>query len=316
MSLIAFGSINMDLVAQTTRLPHKGETVLGKNFFSTPGGKGANQAVAAAKLGIETYMVGRVGDDNFGQTLLNSLQEANVNTDYVSVTQNTCSGVAVIAVDKNSDNNIIVIPGANGCVDGTDVERLKSLLPNASALLLQLEVPIEAIIAAATAAKTAGVKVILDPAPAPDTLPDELYQLVDVITPNETEASRLVGFEVNNEEMYLKAAEIFLNKTISTAVLKLGAKGVFCATRTEHFIIPAFQITPVDTVAAGDAFNGAMAAAMDGGLSLREAMIWGAAAGALAATQQGTQSSLPSRATFDAFLQVNSVIVGLDADEP
>jgi ribokinase len=316
MSIIVFGSINMDLVAQTTRLPRKGETVLGKNFFSAPGGKGANQAVAAAKLGIETYMVGRVGDDDFGQTLLNSLKEANVNTDYVTVTQNICSGVAVIAVDENSDNNIIVIPGANGCVDGTDVERLKVLLLKASALLLQLEVPMKAIIAAATAAKTAGVKVILDPAPAPDTLPDELYYLVDIITPNETEASRLVGFEVNNEETYLKATEIFLNKNINTAVLKLGAKGVFCVTRTEHFIIPAFGIIPVDTVAAGDAFNGAMVAAMDGGLSLRETMIWGAAAGALAATQQGAQSSLPSRATFDAFLQANSVIVGLNTDEP
>ncbi|PSF36766.1 ribokinase [Aphanothece hegewaldii CCALA 016] len=316
MSLIVFGSINMDLVAQTTRLPRKSETVLGKNFFIKSGGKGANQAVAAAKLGIETYMIGRVGDDDFGITLLNSLKEANVNTDNVRVTQNTCSGVAIIAVDENSDNNIIVIPGANGCVDGTDVERLKLLLPKASALLLQLEVPIKTIIKAALEAKTAGVKVILDPAPAPDTLPDELYSLVDVITPNETEASRLVGFEINNEETYLKAAEIFLNKNINTAVLKLGAKGVFCATRSEHFIIPAFKITPVDTVAAGDAFNGAMAAAMDRGLSLRDAMTWGAAAGALAATQQGAQSSLPSRAIFEDFLRSNSVRIGLDVDEP
>lgn len=316
MSLIVFGSINMDLVAQTTRLPRKGETVLGKNFFNKPGGKGANQAVAAAKLGIETYMVGRVGDDDFGLALLNSLKEANVNTDYVTVTPNICSGVAVIAVDENSDNNIIVIPGANNCIDETDVERLKVLLPKASALLLQLEVPIKTIIAAALEAKTAGVKVILDPAPAPDTLSDELYSLVDVITPNETETSRLLGFEINNEETYLKAAEIFLNKKINTAVLKLGAKGVFCATRSEHFMIPAFKITPVDTVAAGDAFNGAMAAAMDRGLSLREAITWGAAAGALAATQQGAQQSLPSQATFNAFLQAHSVIVGLDVDEP
>lgn len=305
MSLIVFGSINIDLVAQTTRLPNKSETVLGTNFFTVSGGKGANQAVAAAKLSIPTYLIGRVGDDNFGQTLLNSLTEANVNTDFVTITPNTCSGVAIIAVDENADNTIIVVSGANSCIDETDVDRLKTLLPQASALLLQLEIPIEANIAAAKAAKAAGVRVILDPAPAPDSLPDELYHLVDLITPNETEASRLVGFEVNNIETCLKAANILLDRGVNTAVLKLGAKGVFCATRTEHLIIPAFKITPIDTVAAGDAFNGAMAAALNEGLSLRESLIWGAAAGALTATKQGAQPSLPSRATFDTFLEEN-----------
>ncbi|GFE71122.1 ribokinase [Chroococcus sp. FPU101] len=316
MSLIVFGSINIDLVAQTTRLPHTGETVLGTSFFTVSGGKGANQAVAAAKLGIPTYLIGRVGDDDFGQTLLNSLTEANVNIDFVTVTPNTGSGVAIIAVDENADNTIIVVSGANGCVDETDIDRLKSLLPKATALLLQLEMPIDVNIAAAKAAKEAGVRVILDPAPAPDSLPDELYHLVDFITPNETEASRLVGFPVNDQETCLKAAKILLDRGASTAVLKLGAKGVFCATRTEHFMVPAFKITPVDTVAAGDAFNGAMAAAFHEGLSLQESLIWGAAAGALAVSKQGAQPSLPSRATFEAFLQTNSAKIDLDTDAP
>lgn len=305
MSLIVFGSINIDLVAQTTRLPNKSETVLGTNFFTVSGGKGANQAVAAARLSIPTYLIGRVGDDNFGQTLLNSLNEANVNTNFVTVTPNTGSGVAIIAVDENADNTIIVVSGANGCVDETDINRLKTLLPQASALLLQLEIPLEVNIAAAKAAKAVGVRVILDPAPAPDSIPDELYHLVDLITPNETEASRLVGFEVNDDKTCLQAANILLERGVNTAVLKLGAKGVFCATRTEHMIIPAFKITPVDTVAAGDAFNGAMAAAFNEGLSLQESLIWGAAAGALTATKQGAQPSLPSRATFDTFLEAN-----------
>lgn len=315
MSLIVFGSINLDLVAQTTRLPDKSETVLGTNFFTASGGKGANQAVAAAKLGINTYLIGRVGDDDFGQTLLKSLEEANVNTEFVTVTPNTTSGVAVIAVDEKGDNTIIVVSGANNCVDETDLDHLKALLPQASALLLQLEIPIDVNIAAAKAAKAAGVTVILDPAPAPDRLPDELYHLVDLITPNETEASRLVGFTIE-EQSYLKAAEILLERGVSTAVLKLGEKGVFCATRTEHYLIPAFNIIPVDTVAAGDGFNGGMAAALDEGLALRESMIWGTAAGALAALSRGAQPSLPSRATFEAFLEANSVRIDLDGDAP
>ena len=306
MSLIVFGSLNMDLVAQTARLPLKGETVDGTHFSQVPGGKGANQAVASSRLGIPTYMAGLVGDDRFGEELLNALQESGVNTETVSVTPDISSGVAVIAVDENSDNNIIVIAGANGCVDETDVEKVKQLLPQASAILLQLEIPLGVVISVAEAAKAAGVKVILDPAPAPESLPEELYRLTDIITPNETEAGRLVGFAIADAETRQKAAEILLGRGVGAAVLKLGARGVFCHDGSESFLVPPFKIIPVDTVAAGDAFNGGMAAGLDGGLTLKEAITWGAATGALAASKKGALPSLPDRDTFDAFLAANS----------
>ncbi|MFB2879031.1 ribokinase [Floridanema aerugineum] len=302
MSIIVFGSINMDLVTRSPRLPVPGETLLGYDFFTAPGGKGANQAVGSALLGRTTYMIGRVGNDNFGQELLTSLKVAGVQTDSILIDDTTSSGVAVIAVDDRSENTIIVVPGANGKVNHTDVERLEKFLPNASVLLLQLEVPIPAIIAAAEAAKKAKVKVILDPAPAPEKLPDELYSLTDVITPNETEASRLVGFEISHQETMTKAAEILLSRGVKIVVLKLGSRGVFCATASENFMLPAFPVNAIDTVAAGDAFNAAMAAAFDSDLSLKEAIKWGAAAGALATTKKGAQPSLPNKETFEGTL--------------
>ncbi len=292
----------MDLVVQTPRLPSPGETLQGDHFFTASGGKGANQAVAAARLGALTHLVGRVGEDSFGQELLAHLNETGVQTEGVKVDSQTSSGVAMIAVDQNSENTIIIIPGANGRVEGLDVDRLKNLFPHASALLLQLEVPLPTIIDAAKAAKKAGVKVILDPAPAPESLPDELYSLIDIITPNETEAKQLTGFDLSAENNWIQAANFFLNRGVQTVVLKLGAFGVFCLNKAGHFRVEAFPVKAVDTVAAGDAFNGAMAAAFERGLSLREAVIWGTAAGALATTKSGAQPSLPDRETFEAFL--------------
>ncbi|MBW4560323.1 MAG: ribokinase [Mojavia pulchra JT2-VF2] len=303
MSIIVFGSINIDLVATTPRLPITGETLLGHDFFQVPGGKGANQAVALTRLGIPTQMIGRVGADNFGTELINNLQTSGVQTDNIVVDEAVSSGVAIIAVDDNGGNQIIVIPGANGRVNNEDVERLSPLLGRASTLLLQFEIPLSAVVAAAKAARKAGVKVILDPAPAQSDIPDELYPLVDIITPNEVEAGQLVGFAVDGEESAAKAAAILLQKGVKCAIAKLGTKGVFCATNEETFFVPAFSVNAVDTVAAGDAFNGGLAAALYEGLSLHQAVVWGAAAGALAATKPGAQTSLPDRLTFDAFLK-------------
>jgi ribokinase len=309
MSLIVFGSINMDLVVKTPRLPSPGETLQGEHFFTAPGGKGANQAVAAARLGALTYLVGRVGKDSLGEELLAHLNETGVQTEGVQIDAETSSGVAMIAVDQKSENTIIIIPGANGKVAGSDVERLTDLLPHARALLLQLEVPLPGIKLAAKAAQEAGVKVILDPAPAPESLPDELYSLIDIITPNETEAKRLTGLDLAEEENCIKAAEKLLERGVKTVVLKLGSRGVFCMNVAEHFRVEAFPVQAIDTVAAGDAFNGAMAAAFEQGLSLREAVIWGTAAGALATTKSGAQPSLPDRETFDAFLNSHEISI-------
>ncbi|MEH1968254.1 ribokinase [Nostoc sp.] len=310
MSIIVFGSINIDLVATTSRLPVAGETLLGKDFFKIPGGKGANQAVALAKLGIPTHIVGRVGADDFGTELVNNLQVSGVQTDNIFVDETVSSGVAIITVSDTGENQIVVIPGANGRVNQEDVERLSHFLPEATALLLQLEIPLTAVVAAAQVARRANIKVILDPAPAQSNLPDELYPLVEIITPNEVEAAQLVGFPVDGEEQAAKAAAVLLQRGVKCAIVKLGAKGVFCATAEERFFVPVFPVHAVDTVAAGDAFNGALAAALFEGLSLHQAVIWGAAAGALAATKPGAQTSLPHRFTFDAFLKERGIGIG------
>ncbi len=299
---IVFGSINMDLVARSPRLPVTGETVLGRDFFTAPGGKGANQAVAAARLGIPTQLVGRVGDDNFGRSALTNLQTFGVQTDRILVDETAHTGVAIIAVDDTGQNHIIVVPGANGCVNETDVENLINLLDNAAVLLLQFEIPLTAVLSAAKAAQSAGVRVILDPAPAQVDVPDELYPLVDIITPNEIEAGQLVGFPVNNFETAAKAASVLRQKGVGTAIVKLGAQGVCCATAESTFFVPAFPVQAVDTVAAGDAFNGGLAAALAEGRTLREAVVWGAAAGAISTTKPGAMSSMCDRATFDTFL--------------
>ncbi|GAX35814.1 ribokinase [Nodularia sp. NIES-3585] len=303
MSIIVFGSINIDLVATTSRLPIAGETILGEDFFKIPGGKGANQAVALARLEIPTHMVGRVGADNFGAELVQNLQITGVQTDNIFIDETVSSGVAIITVDDAGENQIVVIPGANGRVNQEDIERLSHLLPTAKALLLQLEIPIDAVVAAAKAAKNTNVKVILDPAPAQTNLPDELYPLIDIITPNEIEAGQLVGFPVNNQESAIKAAKVLLQRGVKCAVVKLGAKGVVCTISEETFCVPAFPVDAVDTVAAGDAFNGGLAAGLYQGLSLDKAIIWGSAAGALAATKLGAQTSLPDKLTFDYFLE-------------
>lgn len=305
-SIIVFGSINMDLVTKTPRLPVAGETLTGHEFFTAGGGKGANQAVAAARLGISTQIVGRLGNDDFGRQLLRHLQTAGVQTDGVWVDEATNSGVAVITVDDAGENNIIIIAGANGRLNEADVERLRSRLPGAAALLMQLEIPLPTVQLAAQAAQSAGVPVILDPAPAQD-IPSELYPLIDIITPNQLEASQLVGFPVDGEEAARQASAELQQRGASKVIVKLGDRGVFCATAEETFFVPAFWVQAVDTVAAGDAFNGTLAVALAQGRSLREAVLWGTAAGALSATKAGAQPSLPDRKTFEAFLKERGV---------
>lgn len=306
MTIIVFGSINIDLAAKTPRLPQPGETIIGSNFFTAGGGKGANQAVAAARLGTLTHMIGRVGNDKFAEELLKNLQLYGVNTDNVLIDKTTHSGVAIIAVDETGQNNIIVIPGANNNVGDSDIERLKKVLHEATALLLQLEIPLEIVLKAAKVAREVGVRVILDPAPARSDLPIELYPLIDIITPNEVEASQLVGFPVNNPETAMRAAKHLQERGVENVIVKLGDRGAVAVTAEESFFVPAFAVRAIDTVAAGDAFNGGLAAALDGGRSLSEAVVWGCGAGALCATKVGAQVAMPDRATFDDFLQ-NSV---------
>ena len=302
MSVIVVGSLNMDLVARAPHLPAPGETVIGSSFSTAPGGKGANQAVAAARLGVPTRMVGRVGADAYGEALRESLRAAGVDTRLIETDMVSSTGVAIIAVDDAAENSIIVIPGANGQLDETDVARLAVHLAGCDALLLQLEVPLDVNLAAARAAQEAGVRVILDPAPA-QALPDDLYRLIDILTPNQIEATHLTGIAIHDREDAVRAADALLAKGVRAVIVKLGAAGALYRSADAQGFVPAFEVEAVDTVAAGDAFNGGLAAALSDGLALPEAVRRGCAVAALAVTRSGAQSSMPTASEVEAFLQ-------------
>ncbi|MEO1146544.1 MAG: ribokinase [Cyanobacteria bacterium J06638_22] len=302
MSVLVFGSINMDLVARTPQLPKPGETLTGHSFETVPGGKGANQAVAVARLGVPVQMVGRVGADEFGTTLLTGLKQDSVGCDRLLVDDSIHSGVAIIAVEDAGENHIIVIPGANGRVDQTDVARLQESFAQHQLLLLQLEIPLERVVAAAQAAQQARLTVILDPAPARSDLPAALYPAVDILTPNQVEASQLVGFPVTDLESAAKAAAVLQERGVRIVIIKLGKQGALCVTPETTFHVPPFSVQAVDTVAAGDAFNGGLAAALAEGLDLPAAAQQAAAVAALSVTKAGAQPSLPTRDQLEDFL--------------
>jgi ribokinase len=294
MKVIVFGSINMDLVVNTPHLPKPGETLTGHSFFTAPGGKGANQAVAAARLGAETAMVGRVGKDAFAAPLLANLQENRVDVTQVQTDANTGTGVAFIAVADSGENNIIIVPGANGRVDESDVALLAGLIEPKDILLLQLEIPLAVVISAAQVAAEKEAMVILDPAPA-RSLPEELFALIDIITPNETEVSFLTGIAVSDRGTVAAAVARLHQQGCRQVLLKTGSTGATWSAGESMTHLPAFQVEVVDTVAAGDACNGALAAGLCAGLPMMEALRWGIAAGALATTKRGAQDAMPDR---------------------
>lgn len=309
MSVVVFGSINLDLVVKAPRLPATGETLTGDTFFTVGGGKGANQAVASARLGVPTKMIGRVGDDSFGTGLIDSLKGYGVDTDGVLVTSGQPSGVALITVNAAGDNTIVIIPGANGAVSMDDLPRLEAALTGAKVLLLQLEIPLDVVVAAAKAARKAGVFCILDPAPA-QTLPDELYGLIDLITPNETEASLLTGQTITADvSSVVPAAHTLAQRGVPQSIIKLGSRGVYWlqgqGENAPGQLIPPFKVNAIDTVAAGDAFNGGLAAALSAGLPMIDAIRQGQATAALSTTKAGAQPSMPDQAAVQAFLQAN-----------
>lgn len=303
MAICVFGSLNMDLVVRAPRLPQPGETLSGHGFLTLPGGKGANQAVAAARLGSSVHMVGRVGADAFGQQLLQSLQQQNVHTENIAIDPSMHSGIAMITVAESGENQIVLAAGANSQVDVNDVERLTPLLRDSNVLLLQLEIPIPVVIAAAQTAREAGVLVILDPAPVPESFPDELYQSIDVLTPNQTEAEQLVGFSITSNADAERAAIALHKRGVKNVIVTMGRAGAIALIDRKLIQISAFAVNAIDTTAAGDAFNGAFAAALDQGKSWEDALQWGVGAGAIAATQLGAQPSLPNRETLLRFLQ-------------
>lgn len=301
MDVVVFGSINMDLVVRTLRLPSIGETIIGKEFEMLPGGKGANQAVAVARLGTSVAMIGRVGDDVFGSQLVNHLQDADVMCDRISTAPGESSGIATIEVDAQGNNHIIVIPGANNLVDAKELAHLKACLAEAHIVLLQLEIPLSMVIAAATIAFGQGLTVILDPAPVHPELPDELLRHVSILTPNQVEASQLAGFPVKTLADAHRAAELIQKKGPETVIVTLGDQGSLCVTLQDVIHMPCMPVEVVDTVAAGDAFNGGLATALVEGKSLRNSLRWATAVAAVAVSRKGAQSAMPKRSELHAF---------------
>jgi ribokinase len=294
--ILVVGSINMDLVVRVPHSPKPGETVLGGDFETFPGGKGANQAVAAARMGGEVTMVGRVGNDDFGNTLIQGLVEDKIKTTHVIKDSKARTGVAMISVAADGENMIVVASGANANVSVEDVGNTRSLMRETDLLLVQLECPLETVTAAIELAKAYGVPVVLNPAPA-QPLPKSLLKNVDYLTPNQNELLILTG-EANLKDGIEKIQKWGLKNLIIT----LGANGARVISEGIDQHIPAHEITAVDTTAAGDAFNGALAVAIAEGKPLLDAVSYGMAAGALASTKRGAQPSLPTRDAVENLL--------------
>jgi ribokinase len=293
--VVVVGSINMDLVARVVRLPRPGETVSASDVRYIPGGKGANQAVAAARLGARSAIIGRVGDDAFADRLIQSLTLAGVDASHVTATDNCSSGIALIGVEQSGENAITIASGANSRLSPDDVKRHEAMIASAGAVLVQLEVPVETVAAALELARRHKVLTILDPAPAPrQSLPKAVFE-VDIISPNQTEAQCLTGIAVTTIEQAEDSAKKLRERGSRNVVMKLGHQGALVLDadgRTTHIPAPAVEV--LDTTAAGDAFTAAMTVAFAGGTSLVEAVQFACVTGAIAVTKLGAQQSMPS----------------------
>lgn len=298
--IIVAGSLNTDLVIKAPRLPETGETVTGGEFATFPGGKGANQAVAAARLGAQVAMIGAVGGDEFGRALREGLVREGIDVAAVAVEPNTASGVALITVDPGGQNTIVVAPGANWHLGPQHVEAARGVIAGSQALLVQLEIPLDAVIRAVELAHDAGCRVILDPAPAPSSaLPAHLLRLVDVINPNEVEAKALTGIAASDDRGAQAAAQRLLEMGCRAAVIKLGARGAYVAEKDVRGPVAGIPVEAVDATAAGDAFAGALAVALAEGKPLLEAVRFANVAGAISVTRMGAQPSMPRRPEVD-----------------
>lgn len=292
--IIVAGSMNMDMVVKTSHIPRPGETVLGGSFFMNPGGKGANQAIAVARLGGDVAFIGKMGDDIFGKQSAQLFEEEGVNTQGIVSDAALPSGIALITVDQKGENSIVVAPGANANLKATDVEKALTYYPDAALLLIQLEIPMDTVAYTAKRAKEKGMKIILNPAPA-NELPKEVFELMDIITPNESEAEMLSGIRIADLDSAEQAARKIQAKGPKQVIITMGKQGAAVLEDDAFFHVPAPSVETIDTTAAGDVFNGALAVAIAEGKPLREATNFACRAAAIAVTRLGAQSSIPYR---------------------
>lgn len=299
--LVVLGSVNADHVLQVASFPRPGETLHGHSYCVIPGGKGANQAVAAARLGADIAFIACVGDDSFGHQMRDTFARDGMNTEAVMIEDNIPTGIAMIQVAATGENSICISAEANGCLTPERLAPHHHLIEQADTLLMQLETPMETIEAAAKIAKQAGTRVVLNPAPA-QPLSDDLLQHLDMITPNETEAELLTGVKVDNVTTAQQAADALHAKGIKRVLITLGSQGVWLSDNGKGRQVPGFRVDAKDTTAAGDTFNGALLTALQEGREMEEAIRFAHAAAAISVTRFGAQTSIPHRREVERFL--------------
>lgn len=303
--IVVFGSFVVDLTSRSAGLPVPGQTILGSSFKMGPGGKGSNQAVAAHRAGANVTLVTKVGKDVFGKVALDFYKSEGMNTDYILEDDVRETGVALILVDENSaQNEIVVVPAACSNITMDEVEKCRSLIENAAIVLLQHEINFDAQEKVIEIAHNAGVKIVLNPAPACE-VPAEILAKIDTVTPNETEAQVLTGVEVKTIEDAQKAAKVFLKKGVKNVVITMGSLGAFATDGVKSELVPRLNVNAIDTTGAGDAFNGGFVMALSEGKDLFEALRYGNATGALSVTKLGTAPAMPMRAEIDAMVKEN-----------
>ncbi len=290
--IIVIGSSNTDMVVKTNKFPVPGETILGGEFFMFSGGKGANQAVAAARMGSEVTLICKTGNDIFGQRAIEEFKKEGIITRYIGTDFEKASGTALILVDEKGENEIVVAPGANETLTEPDIEAASNAIENAELVLLQLEIPVASVLYAAKKGFELGKKVILNPAPA-QQLPEALFAYLYLITPNETEAEILTGIKVTDRKTAAAAAEKFLNMGVQNAIITMGAEGAFFKNKDFEMLIPAPKVNAVDTTAAGDVFNGVLAAGITSGKDWQVAISTACKAASISVTRMGAQASMP-----------------------
>ncbi|MBB2168284.1 ribokinase [Gluconacetobacter aggeris] len=301
--IFVFGSVNIDVSARLNHFPVPGETLHARDAGLGLGGKGANQAVAAARLGADVGLVGRTGDDPLADFAAAALRRHGVAPDGLYRSAADLTGLAMICTDSGGENTIVVVGGANMTIDATDIARLSPLLTPGAIVLMQCEIPMDTLRAAARAIAQAGARLILDPAPVPeDGLDAELFALAELMTPNETETERLTGLRPHDTDSARRAADTLHRLGLRRAIVKLGARGVLYSDASGHGFVPPFAVTPIDSTAAGDCFNGGLAVALSSGMDLAGATRYAAACGALATTRKGAAEAAPTRPEVEHLL--------------